>query len=158
MEMRLLGNSGTSVSNYALGTMTFGNESDERASHALLNDYVRAGGNFVDTADVYTAGASEEIIGRWLHAHPTEAADVVLATKGRFPMGGGANDLGTSRRHLRRALDDSLTRLGVDHVDLYQLHAWEPCTPLRRAWDSSRTRSPRGRSAITDSQTSPAGS
>ncbi|KAD3456086.1 aldo/keto reductase [Arthrobacter yangruifuii] len=133
MEMRLLGNSGTSVSNYALGTMTFGNESDEHVSHALLDDYVRAGGNFVDTADVYTSGASEEIIGRWLHAHPTEAADVVLATKGRFPMGSGANDLGTSRRHLRRALDDSLTRLGVDHVDLYQLHAWDPCTPLEES-------------------------
>jgi aryl-alcohol dehydrogenase (NADP+) len=79
---------------------------------------------------VYSSGVSEEIIGRWLAAHPTDAAQVVLATKGRFPMGAGPNDLGLSRRHLRTALDDSLRRLGVDHVDLYQMHAWDARTPL----------------------------
>lgn len=88
--------------------MTFGAEADEATSHALLDAYVAAGGNFIDTADVYTAGTSEEIIGRWLAAHPSEAQQVVLATKGRFPMGQGPNDLGTSRRHLRAALDASL--------------------------------------------------
>ncbi|MBC7292447.1 MAG: aldo/keto reductase, partial [Actinotalea sp.] len=81
-------------------------------------------------ADVYSAGVSEEIIGRWLAAHPTEAAQLVIATKGRFPMGEGPNDVGLSRRHLRHALDASLRRLGVDHVDLYQLHAWDAHTPL----------------------------
>ncbi|WP_182496078.1 aldo/keto reductase [Nesterenkonia jeotgali] len=130
MTYRTLGRSGAVVSAQALGTMTFGAEADEATSHALLDAYVAAGGNFIDTADVYTAGTSEEIIGRWLGAHPTEAQQMVLATKGRFPMGQGPNDLGTSRRHLRDALDASLQRLGVDHIDLYQLHAWDAITPL----------------------------
>ncbi|TDW94474.1 aryl-alcohol dehydrogenase-like predicted oxidoreductase [Kribbella pratensis] len=127
MEYRTLGASGAVVSTYALGTMTFGNETDEAGAHAQLDRYVEAGGNFVDTADVYTAGVSEEIVGRWL---AKKSADVVLATKGRFPTGDGPNDVGTSRRHLRKALEASLQRLGVDHIDLYQLHAWDPVTPL----------------------------
>ena len=127
MEFRTLGASGAVVSTYALGTMTFGDETDEAGAHAQLDRYVEAGGNFVDTADVYSAGVSEEIIGRWL---AKTGSDVVLATKGRFPTGDGPNDVGTSRRHLRKALDASLKRLGVDHVDLYQLHAWDPVTPL----------------------------
>lgn len=130
LTYRTLGRSGAVVSAQALGTMTFGAEADEATSHALLDAYVAAGGNFIDTADVYTAGTSEEIIGRWLAAHPSEAQQVVLATKGRFPMGQGPNDLGTSRRHLRAALDASLRRLGVEHIDLYQLHAWDAITPL----------------------------
>jgi aryl-alcohol dehydrogenase-like predicted oxidoreductase len=130
MRYRTLGNSGAIVSTYALGTMTFGAEADEVTSHAILDDYVAAGGNFIDTADVYGAGVSEEIIGRWLAAHPTQREQVVTATKGRFSMGGGPNDLGTSRRHLGRALDASLRRLGVEHIDLYQMHAWDVVTPL----------------------------
>ncbi|MEA9986156.1 MULTISPECIES: aldo/keto reductase [Subtercola] len=130
MQYRTLGASGAAVSELALGTMTFGAEADEQTSHAILDAYVAAGGTFVDTADVYSAGVSEEIIGRWLAAHPTEAAQVVLATKGRFPMGDGPNDLGLSRRHLRTALDASLSRLGVDHIDLYQMHAWDAFTPI----------------------------
>ena len=127
MEYRTLGTSGAVVSTYALGTMTFGNETDEARAPAQLDRYVEAGGNFVDTADVYNAGVSEEIIGRWL---AKKSGDVMLATKGRFPTGEGPNDVGTSRRHLRQALEASLRRLGVDHVDLYQLHAWDPITPL----------------------------
>ena len=130
MDYRKLGNSGAIVSELALGTMTFGAEADESSSHDILDAYVERGGTFVDTADVYSAGASETIIGRWLVAHPTEAAQIVIATKGRFPMGDGPNDLGLSRRHLRTALDASLTRLGVDHIDLYQMHAWDALTPL----------------------------
>jgi len=130
MRYRTLGHSGAVVSTYALGTMTFGNEADETTSHAILDDYVAAGGNFIDTADVYTAGTSEEIIGRWLASHPAERDQMVLATKGRFPMGDGPNDHGTSRRHLRVALDASLRRLGVEHIDLYQMHAWDAITPL----------------------------
>jgi aryl-alcohol dehydrogenase-like predicted oxidoreductase len=130
MRYRTLGISGTVVSTQALGTMTFGAEADEDTSGAILTAYVEAGGNLVDTADVYGAGVSEEITGRWLAAHPTEARQVVLATKGRFPMGDGPNALGLSRRHLRDALDASLRRLGVDHVDLYQVHAWDALTPL----------------------------
>lgn len=130
MEHRRLGNSGTSVTALCLGTMTFGAESDEATSHAMLDAYAAAGGNFIDTADVYSAGTSEEIIGRWLKARPTEAAQMVIATKGRFPMGIGPNDLGLSRRHLGRALDASLKRLGVDCIDLYQMHAWDALTPV----------------------------
>ena len=129
MEYRNLGSSGASVSAYALGTMTFGAEADEATSHAILDDYADAGGNLIDTADVYTAGASEEIIGRWLAKSPS-ASGMILATKGRFPMGKGPNDLGLSRRHLRLALDASLKRLNVDHIDLYQMHSWDPLTPL----------------------------
>lgn len=130
MNYRTLGNSGVIVSTYALGTMTFGAEADEATSHAILDAYVEAGGNFVDTADVYSAGVSEEIIGRWLALHPTESKQIVIATKGRFSMGAGPNDLGTSRRHLHRALDASLQRLGVEQIDLYQMHAWDALTPL----------------------------
>ncbi|PYI67693.1 aldo/keto reductase [Arthrobacter livingstonensis] len=130
MQYRTLGNSGAVVSNYALGTMTFGAEASQATSHAILDGYVAAGGNFIDTADVYSAGASEEIIGRWLAARPDARDRVVLATKGRFPTGTSPNDVGTSRRHLTRALDDSLRRLGVEQIDLYQMHAWDPITPL----------------------------
>ncbi len=130
MEYRTLGTSGCSVSSYALGTMTFGAETDEAGSFAQLDAFVEAGGTFVDVADVYAGGTSEEILGRWLAARPGDVRDrVVLATKGRFPTGGGPNDVGLSRRHLSRALDASLRRLGVDAVDLYQVHAWDPLTP-----------------------------
>ncbi|GGC06193.1 aldo/keto reductase [Cellulomonas carbonis] len=130
MQYRTLGRSGTVVSTQALGTMTFGAEADEATSGDIMTAYVENGGTFFDTADVYSAGVSEEIIGRWLAAHPTEAAQVVVATKGRFPMGEGPNDVGLSRRHLRTALDASLRRLGVDHIDLYQVHAWDALTPV----------------------------
>ncbi|MDO5661561.1 MAG: aldo/keto reductase [Brachybacterium sp.] len=135
MTYRTLGRSGTVVSTQTLGTMTFGAEADEDTSHDILTAFVEGGGNLIDTADVYSAGVSEQIIGRWMFDHPTEAKDVVLATKGRFPMGEDANDLGTSRRHLRRALEDSLRRLQVDHIDLYQMHAWDALTPLEETLD-----------------------
>lgn len=130
MEYRTLGRSGAVVSAQCLGTMTFGAEADEETSGEIMTAFVEGGGTFFDTADVYSTGISEEIIGRWLADHPTEAAQVVLATKGRFPMGSGPNDVGISRRHLRTALDASLTRLGVDHIDLYQMHAWDALTPI----------------------------
>jgi len=130
MDYRKLGPSGTIVTAYCLGTMTFGAESDEATSHKLLDDYFAWGGNFIDTADVYSAGVSEEIIGRWLKARPAEAKQAVIATKGRFPMGDGPNDIGLSRRHLHDALNASLKRLGVDYIDLYQMHAWDALTPI----------------------------
>ncbi|WP_426592431.1 aldo/keto reductase [Cellulomonas sp. McL0617] len=130
MRYTTLGNSGTAVSTHCLGTMTFGSEADEAASGDILTTFVENGGTFVDTADVYSAGASEEIIGRWLASHATEARQLVVATKGRFATGAGPNDLGLSRRHLSQALDASLRRLGVEHVDLYQLHAWDALTPV----------------------------
>jgi aryl-alcohol dehydrogenase-like predicted oxidoreductase len=131
MEYRTLGHSGCAVSTLTLGTMTFGRESDEQLSHAQLDRFVEAGGSLIDTADVYSQGVSEEIIGRWLAKQPAEVrAQVVLATKGRFAMGEARNDVGLSRRHLRDALDASLRRLGVESVDLYQVHAFDPYTPL----------------------------
>jgi aryl-alcohol dehydrogenase-like predicted oxidoreductase len=131
VEYRLLGRSGCAVSALCLGTMTFGAESDEKESHGQLDRFVEAGGTFVDTANVYAGGESERIIGRWFASRPvglTEA--VVLATKGRFGSGPSPNGLGLSTRHLTRALDASLSRLGLDAVDLYIAHAYDPLTPL----------------------------
>jgi aryl-alcohol dehydrogenase-like predicted oxidoreductase len=131
MEFRNLGRTGCAVSTLTLGTMTFGKETDEHAAHEQLDAFFDAGGNFVDTADVYRTGVSEEVVGHWLAQRPADVRDrAVVATKGRFPMGDDVNDLGLSRRHLQRALDASLRRLGVDCVDLYQVHSWDPVTPL----------------------------
>jgi len=130
IDYRRLGPSGAIVTKLCLGTMTFGAESDEATSHALLDDYAKAGGNFIDTADVYSNGASESIVGRWLKSHPTEARQMVVATKARFPMGPGPNDIGLSRKHLGEALDASLRRLGLERIDLYQMHAWDALTPI----------------------------
>jgi aryl-alcohol dehydrogenase-like predicted oxidoreductase len=131
MRYRLLGHSGCAVSELCLGTMTFGAETDEAGSHEQLDAFVDAGGTLVDTADVYSSGVSEEIIGRWLAARPRDVTDrVVLATKGRFATDDGPNGNGLSARHLTRALDASLRRLGVDVIDLYQVHAFDPFTPM----------------------------
>src|SRR3954470_6465663 len=131
MDYRTLGRSGCAVSALCLGTMTFGSESDEKTAHAQLDMFAEAGGTFVDTADVYSKGESERIIGRWLAARPADVTEaIVLATKGRFPMAADPNGAGLSARHLTRALDDSLTRLGVEVLDLSQAHAWDAHTPL----------------------------
>lgn len=132
MEYRKLGNSGALVSALALGTMNFGTpETPEDEAFAQLDTFIEAGGNLIDTADVYHRGVAEETVGRWLAARPREVTDrAVIATKGRTRTGDGPNDAGTSRRHLDRALATSLRRLGTDTVDLYQLHAWDPLTPV----------------------------
>lgn len=130
MEHRPLGSTGTLVSTLALGTMTFGEETPEDDAHAILDRYVEAGGNLIDTADVYGAdGASERIIGSWLTSRGGRD-DVLVATKARFETGTGPNDVGLSRPYLHRAIDASLRRLQVDHVDLFQLHGWDPLTSL----------------------------
>src|ERR1700685_1421902 len=131
MDYRTLGHSGCAVSAFGLGTMTFGVETDEPGGHEQLDHFVEAGGTLVDTADVYGEGRSEEIIGRWLASRPAEVTEpVVFATKSRFPLGDAPNGAGLSARHLTRALDASLRRLGVEAVDLYQVHAFDPWTPL----------------------------
>jgi aryl-alcohol dehydrogenase-like predicted oxidoreductase len=129
VQLRTLGRRGPTVSRLALGAMTFGAEADEATSHALLDTFVAAEGNLVDTADVYSDGASERIIGRWLAARPGIRERIVLATKGRFPVTGQP---GSSLRkgYLHTAVRASLKRLGVDHVDLYQAHGPDPDTPL----------------------------
>jgi aryl-alcohol dehydrogenase-like predicted oxidoreductase len=131
MEYRTLGRSGCVVSTLALGTMTFGAETDEPGAQRQMDHFVDAGGTLIDTADVYSGGAAEDLIGRWLSARPSEITErVVLATKGRFSTSPDPNGAGSSRRHLERALDASLRRLGVSSVDLYQVHAWDPVTPI----------------------------
>ena len=131
MDYRTLGRSGCAVSNLCLGTMTFGQETDEAGSHEQLDAFVAAGGTLVDTADVYSSGASEEIIGSWFASRPADVTEgIVLATKGRFPTDDSPNGLGLSTRHLTRALDASLKRLGLESIDLYQVHAFDPWTPL----------------------------
>jgi aryl-alcohol dehydrogenase (NADP+) len=131
MDYRLLGGSGCAVSSLCLGTMTFGAETDEPGAHQQLDRFIEAGGTLVDTADVYSGGRSEEIIGRWLASRPADVTGpVVLATKGRMPVDGSPNGAGLSARHLTRALDTSLRRLGLESVDLYQVHAYDPLTPL----------------------------
>lgn len=131
MDYRRLGSSGAVVSALALGTMTFGREADETTSHAQLDQFVEAGGTLIDTADVYAETESEAIIGRWLADRPVDVTDqVVVATKGRFPTADGPNDAGLSRRHLSTALDASLRRLQLETIDLYQVHAWDPLTPI----------------------------
>jgi aryl-alcohol dehydrogenase-like predicted oxidoreductase len=130
MEYRLLGLSGTAVSALALGTLTFGNETGEAGSFAQLDRFVSAGGTLIDTADVYADGRSEQIIGRWLASRADGRERAVIATKGRFPTTEDPNGHGLSRRHLAAALDASLRRLGVEAIDLYQLHGWDPLTPV----------------------------
>jgi aryl-alcohol dehydrogenase-like predicted oxidoreductase len=131
MDYRTLGRSGCAVSSFCLGTMTFGSEADDRGAHEQLDRFAEAGGTLVDTADVYSGGLSEEIIGRWFASRPAGITEpVVLATKGRFGLADSPNGAGLSARHLTRALDGSLRRLGLEAVDLYQVHAFDPWTPL----------------------------
>jgi len=134
MRQRFLGRSGLKVSELCLGAMTFGRETDVATSHRMLDTFVEAGGTFVDTADVYGQGRSEEILGEWLAQGPRER--VVVATKVRFPMGEGPNDQGLSRGHIRRSVENSLRRLRTDHVDLYQVHAWDGGTALEETLSS----------------------
>jgi aryl-alcohol dehydrogenase-like predicted oxidoreductase len=131
MEYRPLGKAGIAVSRIALGTMDFGNLTPEADAFDVLDTFVEAGGNLIDTANVYGAGLSEQVIGKWFASRPREVTDrVVLTTKGRGSSDPDVNGPGLSRRSLSRELDGSLRRLGRDHVDLYQLHAWDPLTPV----------------------------
>ncbi|MFT3875798.1 MAG: aldo/keto reductase [Propioniciclava sp.] len=130
MRYGTLGRSGLVVSRLALGTMTFGAETGEAEASVMLGAYLDAGGTVIETADVYAGGRSEEIVGRWLgRLDASSRGEVILAGKGRFPVGVTPRDAGLSRRHLRRALEATLRRLGVEHLDLYQVHSWDPLTP-----------------------------
>lgn len=127
MEYRQLGRSGLKVSPLCLGTMMFGGATDEAASRAIVDHARGAGINFIDTADVYTEGRSEEITGRAIAAH---RHDWVLATKLANPMGPGPNQGGLSRKWVLQACDASLARLGTDFIDIYYLHKEDHTTPL----------------------------
>ncbi len=134
MEVRSLGRTGLKVSEICLGTMTFGNQADEREAVAIMDTAAEAGVSFIDTADVYpiggtqeTVGRTEEIVGRWLKGKRDR---FVVATKCTGAMGPGPNDRGSSRRHIMEAIDASLRRLQTDHIDLYQMHQVDETTPM----------------------------
>ena len=112
MDYRRLGNTGLMVSELCLGCMTFGREADEQLSHRIIGRFIEVGGNFIDTADVYSRGMSEEITGRTLQGIRD---DIVLATKVRSAMGSKPNDVGASRKHIIQGCEASLKRLGTDY-------------------------------------------
>ena len=138
MRYNQLGNTGLFVSELCLGTMTFGGEGmwtaigalDQEKSNELVKGALDAGVNFLDTANVYSNGLSEKITGQALKDLGIARSDVVIATKALGPMGDGINDRGASRYHLMNQIDASLERLQLDHVDLYQIHGWDPVTPM----------------------------
>lgn len=134
MKIKRLGRTGLKVSEVCLGTMTFGQQCDEQTSFGVMDEAAAGGVNFIDTADVYpipvsleTVGRTEEIVGRWLVGRRD---DFILATKCRMKMGPKPNDEGLSRKHILSAIEDSLRRLQTDYVDLYQIHAPDPDTPI----------------------------
>jgi aryl-alcohol dehydrogenase-like predicted oxidoreductase len=122
MDYRFLGRTGLKVSELCLGAMTFGRESTPEVSFQVLDRFAAAGGNFIDTADVYGQGVSETITGQWLKDKRRE--DWVIATKVRFRVGEGVNDEGLSRKHILASVEGSLRRLGTEYIDLYQVHSW----------------------------------
>lgn len=139
MRYHRLGRTGLLVSELCLGTMTFGGGGgmwekignlDQEKSNELVRGAVDAGINFIDTANVYSGGLSEKITGQALRDLGIARQDVVIATKALGPMGKGINDSGASRYHLMNQIDASLERLQLDHVDLYQIHGWDPVTPM----------------------------
>jgi aryl-alcohol dehydrogenase-like predicted oxidoreductase len=138
MRYNTLGKTGLVVSEVCLGAMTFGNrpggffqhDMDQAGSTALVRQALHGGVNFIDTANVYSGGQSEEFLGQALRDIGVARHDVIIATKGMGPMGEGPNDAGYGRQHLLAQIDASLDRLGLDHVDLYQIHGWDPVAPM----------------------------
>ena len=141
MDYVNLGSSGLKVSRLCLGTMTYGTPAwrpwvlTEEGGRPFIRQALDLGITFFDTADMYSLGASEEVVGRALRDF-ARRDQVVIATKAFFPMGEGPNDRGLSRKHLLDAIDASLRRLGVDYVDLYQVHRWDPHTPIEETLEA----------------------
>lgn len=141
MRYNLFGRTGLYVSELCLGTMTFGGRGmfsamgqvQQDEADALLRAAVDAGINFIDTANVYSEGLSEEITGQAIRNLGLVRGDIVLATKVMGPMGSGPNNRGTSRYHIMEQAKASLKRLGTDHIDLYQIHGWDPATPIEES-------------------------
>ena len=139
MKYNRLGNTGLLVSDLCLGTMIFGEKSERSTpsdeAERMIHRFIEAGGNHIDTADVYADGRSEEIVGK---AIKSQRDQIVLATKVRFPRGNGRNDVGLSRHHILEGVHASLRRLDTDYIDLYYMHCWDPLTPISeslRAFD-----------------------
>ena len=145
MDYVNLGSTGVKVSRLCLGMMTYGTPKwrewvlDEEASRPLIKRALDGGINFFDTADVYSDGVSEEVTGRALKHFGIRRDQVVVATKVFNPMGPDVNQRGLSRKHIMHAIDDSLRRLGMDYVDLYQIHRNDPDTPLEGRKSSIKT-------------------
>lgn len=137
MQFTRLGRAGVQVSRLALGTMSFGWHADEAASNAIMDAALDAGINFFDTADIYGAGASEEILGRWFAADASRRDKVVLGTKVYIPLTDGPNTGGLSALHIRKACEDSLRRLRTDHIDLYQFHHVDTQTGWDEIWQAT---------------------
>jgi len=135
MEYRQLGRSGMRVSKLCLGTMNFAGPTDQEEAQRIIDEAIAGGVNFIDTADVYARGASEEMVGNALVANG-HRDDVVLATKGVATMGRGPNDKGASRYHLTRAVEASLRRMQTDRIDLYYLHITDIDTPMDEILDT----------------------
>ena len=141
MEYVRLGKTGLKVSRICLGTMTYGSSKwrpwvlDEAASRPFIKHALELGITFFDTADMYSVGVSEEVVGRALEDF-SRRDQVVIATKGFWPVGPGPNDRGLSRKHLFDAIDGSLRRLGMDYVDLYQIHRFDPDTPIEETLEA----------------------
>jgi aryl-alcohol dehydrogenase-like predicted oxidoreductase len=141
MQYTSLGRSGLKVSRICLGMMTYGTPKwrpwvlDEETSRPFVKRALELGINFFDTADMYSDGMSEEVLGRAIKDF-ARREDVVIATKVFYPMGPGVNDRGLSRRHILDAIDASLTRLGMDYVDLYQIHRYDPETPIEETLEA----------------------
>src|SRR2546421_885734 len=142
MQYLNLGRTGLEVSRICLGTMTCGSSKwrpwvlDEEASRPLIKQAIEAGINFFDTANMYSLGASEEVLGRALKDFGPGREELVIATKVFYPMGDGPNDRGLSRKHIMAAIDASLRRLGTDYVDLYQIHRFDPETPIEETLEA----------------------
>jgi aryl-alcohol dehydrogenase-like predicted oxidoreductase len=142
MQFMNLGRSGLNVSRICLGTMTYGSSKwrpwvlDEEASRPLIKQALDAGINFFDTADMYSLGASEEVLGRALKDFGPGREKPVIATKVFYPMGDGPDDRGLSRKHIMAAIDASLRRLGTDYVDLYQIHRFDSETPIEETLEA----------------------
>ncbi|HEY8572255.1 aldo/keto reductase [Phenylobacterium sp.] len=143
MKYRQLGRSALKVSELCLGTMNFGPRTSEQDSFAILNAALDAGINFVDTADQYGGqlgvGTTESLLGRWLAEDRSRRDRIVLATKAYEPMSDDINDRGLSARHIQKACDASLQRLGVDHIDLYQMHHIDRSAPVEEIWQAMDT-------------------
>jgi aryl-alcohol dehydrogenase-like predicted oxidoreductase len=137
MQYRYLGRTGMKVSQLCLGSMTFGRETSEEDSYSLMDRFRDGGGNFIDTANVYSTGVSETIVGRWLQKQQRD--DFVIATKARFPMGEGPNERGLSRKHILSSVEASLRRLQTDYIDLFQVHCWDAGTPLQETLSTLHT-------------------
>lgn len=140
-DYRTLGRSGLAVSPFGLGTMTFGTSrwgSDDAISRAVFGAYVEAGGNFIDTADVYSSGRSEEMLGAFISERQSRDS-LVLATKAGFAAGNGPHAGGNGAKHIHAALEGSLRRLRTDYIDLFWIHVWDGVTPAEELLETMTT-------------------